>query len=510
MERRETHFSLDATLLTLLQQCATYFAQQQQTVYLVGGSVRNLLLHEPFTDWDFAISGNVPLTARKLADYLQGFCAHMHEKASRVIVKRDGREFILDLAPLYHAIEDDLHQRDFTLNAIALPFASLLDYLVDATPLEIIDPLHGLDDLHSQTLRAVNASIFLADPLRLLRAVRFLIRYKLSLDPQTALLIQRDSHLLLQAASERIHDELYTILQFSKGTFHLRLLDSLNLLTVLFPELLPARAMLQPELHYWDVFDHSLETVSMLELLLQTLELSPTEISSSPLESHDNLLALQGLLQEAEQQTLFHFSQMLTPPMKLAALFHDIGKPPTYTRDDHGTIRFYGHPQAGVPLSQDIMRRLHASAQDRRLMQQVVAHHMRPGQLSHDQVTERAIRRFFVELGPAGLSVGLISLADHLSMRGPLPLTHAWQRHLSTVRLLFTRYIRERSLILPPRLLQGEELIHRLALKPGPIIGQLLDLISDAQADGRVHSKDEALWLAEEYLSQEKSRNREM
>jgi poly(A) polymerase len=157
-----------------------------------------------------------------------------------------------------------------------------------------------------------------------------------------------------------------------------------------------------------------------------------------------------------------------------------------------------------VPLAQRVLKQLSASTHDRRLVQQVVAHHMRPGQLSHDKVTERAIRRYFVELGPTGIHVALVALADHLSMRGPQPLTDAWERHLATVRLLLTRYIRERSRILPPRLIQGEELMRRLRLEPGPIIGQLLEHIAEAQAEGRIHSKDEALWLAEEKLNREK------
>jgi poly(A) polymerase len=505
MEKEEL-FSLDPHMLALLQQCADYFAQHQYSVYVVGGSSRNLLLREPYTDWDFAIHGNIPQIARQLADHLHGFSVHMHEKASRVVVKRDGKEIIFDLAPLHGStIETDLLERDFTINAIALPFTSLLAHLSTQAPLTVIDPFSGRADLHTRTLRAVDANVFRTDPLRLLRAVRFLIHYHLSLDQQTAQWIQRDASLLPQVATERIHEELYAILQAPQGTAHLRLLDHLGLLTVLFPELLPARGMAQPELHHWDVFDHSLETVSMLELLATLLCASDREISTSPLalETQDDLLTIRDLLQEAEQQKIFQFARMHSPQMKLAALLHDIGKPPTYTIDETGTIRFYGHPQAGVPLAQNILHRLGASTHDRRLVQQVVAHHMRPGQLSHTEISERAIRRYFVELGPVGLHVALVSLADHLAMRGPEPLTQAWQRHLSTVRLLFTRYIRERERILPPRLLQGEELIHRLNLKPGPIIGHLLEMIAEAQAEGRVHSKDEALWLAEEYLSHE-------
>jgi len=126
--------------------------------------------------------------------------------------------------------------------------------------------------------------------------------------------------------------------------------------------------------------------------------------------------------------------------MKLAALLHDIGKPPTYAVDGDG-IHFYGHPQAGVPLALQVMQRIHASTQDKRLVQQVVANHMRPGQLSHTTVTPRAVRRYFLDLGPTGIAVALVSLADHIAMRGPLPLLSVWERHLATVRLLLSRYI---------------------------------------------------------------------
>jgi poly(A) polymerase len=149
------------------------------------------------------------------------------------------------------------------------------------------------------------------------------------------------------------------------------------------------------------------------------------------------------------------------------------------------------------------MRRLCASIQDRRLAQLVTAHHMRPGQLAQGGlVTPRAIRRYFVDLGPTGIYVALISLADHLATLGPQPATDSWERHLGVVSLLLTRYIRERDSILPPQLINPEELMRRLKLQPGPVIGQLLDLSAEAQAEGTIHSKEEAFWFAEEKLNQ--------
>ena len=97
--------------------------------------------------------------------------------------------------------------------------------------------------------------------------------------------------------------------------------------------------------------------------------------------------------------------------------------------------------------------------------------------------------------------VMLISLADHLATFGPQPLGGSWERHLGVVHLLLTRDIRERESILPPRLISAEELMRRLRLEPGPQVGQLLELIAEAQAEGRIHSKEEAIWLAEDAMA---------
>src|SRR5689334_18078719 len=251
-------YHLEAWALHLLQQTVQFFAQQQRQAYLVGGSVRNLLLQEPCIDWDIAIDGDFHKLGRQLANRLDGYYAPMHEKACRVVIKHDAQELIIDLAPLHgNTVEADLRARDFTLNAIAVPLAAAVQYLSDGTSLPFIDPLHGVADLEARTLRVVSDNVFRDDPLRMLRAVRFTMRYGLTLESQTARLITRDADRLWQAAAERIHDELYALLRPAGATQRLRQLDSLGLLSVLIPELDPARNMPQPSLHHWDVFNHS-------------------------------------------------------------------------------------------------------------------------------------------------------------------------------------------------------------------------------------------------------------
>jgi len=536
------------------------------------------LLGEECLDWDIVIAGDAPKTARQLADTLGGHYVRMHARASRVIVVVENtasshtrKESCFDISPLIgKTIEDDLRQRDFTINAMAAPLDEVVRYLeiemasqrhhneahppypegdrkgapllynegtnsnIVGTSLAgalgdgmgtmtdgtnflaswLIDPLDSLSDLQAHRLKAADDQVFRHDPLRMLRAVRLMTRYQLQIDPWTASLITRDARLLPEVAWERIHDELYAILGPDGATTQLHFLDEHNLLITIFPEFLPARGMRQPKPHHWDVLTHSMETVGALERIAHLIQGEPMR-ALDPVEApfmgarqggedeptNIDLAEISSLLQEAEQQGIFSFAGLTAPRMKMAALLHDIGKPVTYSCDEEGAIHFYNHPLAGVPLVEQIMRRLCASTQDRRLAQLVAAHHMRPGQLGQDgPVTLRAIRRYFVDLGPTGIYVALFSLADHLATLGPQPVGNAWQRHLGVVRQLLTSYIRERDSILPPRLISPEELIRRLKLAPGPIVGQLLDLISEAQAEGKIHSKEEAIWFAEEHL----------
>ncbi len=528
---------MDERTLQILRDTAHYFGEQHQQAYLVGGSLRNLLLGEPCVDWDIATHGDIPMITRHLADRLGGHYAHLNAKASRVVVPltpgernsqvaQNGRsgqdngqkhELIIDISPLKgKTIELDLRQRDFTINAIGAPLKDIVQLLATSqngmatlTGNKIfIDPLHGIADLKARRLKAVDSEVFRHDPLRMLRAVRLMAHYSLKIDSWTEGLMMRDAPLITQVAAERIREELYAILAMDGATDRLYFLDAHGLFTTLIPEFIPARGMRQPSPHYWDVLEHSIETVGMLERLTSLLCGSPEEIQQSPIEriGQGNLAEIQGLLQEAEQQGIFERAMLSSPRMKLATLLHDIGKPPTYTTDMNGAIHFYGHPQAGVPVAQHILRRLSTSTQDRRLVQQVVAQHMRPGQLGQDgDLTLRATRRYFVELGPTGILIALLSLADHLATCGPQPLTSAWDRHLAVVCQLLEQYIRHRESILPTLLITSDELIRRLKLEPGPIVGTLLEAIAEAQTEGKVHSKDEAFWVAEEKLQQRKN-----
>ncbi len=324
---------MNSRILSLLQQTTEFFHEQKQQAYLVGGSLRNILLGESCVDWDIVVHGDAVTLARHLANRLGGFYAHLHEKANRVVVpaKVEGEdEVIFDVASLKGVqLEVDLRSRDFTINAIATRLQDMVRYLElggfdeqdnnayrRGALLPFIDPCNGVSDLLARRIRVVDNEVFRHDPLRMLRAIRLVARYQLAIDPGTEGLIIRNAPLLTTVAPERIHDELYALLTPPGAVDQLHFLDAHGLLTVLIPEFIPARGMPQPEPHYWDVLEHSIQTVGMLEQLAELLQQSSEVIQQSPWEHEGQLVEIQHLLQDAEKQGIFQLTMLALPRAK--------------------------------------------------------------------------------------------------------------------------------------------------------------------------------------------------
>ncbi len=178
----------------------------------------------------------------------------------------------------------------------------------------------------------------------------------------------------------------------------------------------------------------------------------------------------------------------------MAALLHDIAKPQTKTVDEDGRARFLGHPAEGAAISACILERLRFSAREVKLVETMVRHHLRLGQMSHDDMpTHRAIYRYFRDTGEVGTDIILLNLADHLATRGPNLDMAEWRRHAGVAAYVMAEYLAEKSLVAPPRLIDGHDLIHVFGLKPGPMIGELLETVREAQAGAEVTTRDEAL-----------------
>lgn len=474
-----------------------------QTVYLVGGAVRDLLLGRAIHDFDFALArGGIPL-ARKVANALAAdfYPLDPDRDTGRVLLTNpDGRQTLLDFAAFRgETLEADLLGRDFTLNAIAL----------DPRTLQVFDPLGGALDLKEKRLRACSPSAFSDDPLRILRGVRLAAGFGFRILPETRQAMKESAPRLAGVSSERVRDELFRILEGPAPAACVRALDLLGALAVILPELPALKGISQPAPHIYDAWEHTLAVMAALENILAAL--APDYDPEKAADLLDGLLVLRvGRYREqisAHLSTPLTTNRLLRGLLFLAALYHDVAKPATRKADEEGQLRFWNHDEQGAEMAAERARRLAFSNEEIARLETVVRNHMRilfhTNRLVRDgkPPTRRAVYRFFRDSGPAGVDLCLLALADLRATYGQTLPQETWAAALDVVRLfLESWYEKPAESISPPPLLNGNELMHELGLKPGKQIGELLEAIREAQAVGEVFTREEAIVLARKRL----------
>jgi len=484
----------------LLTKISDFLTEQDIQSYVVGGFVRDVLLRRNTADIDIAATANALEIAPKLATALGGKYVPLDRinRVGRVILVNKEEpstkgQWKLDFSTVKGTIEQDLAQRDFTIDAIAVDLSQLGK---DSTDVSLIDPFNGWDDLHQGVIRTVAETAFESDAARLLRAVRLAAELGFSIDKETEALIQRQSYLIARVAGERVREELLRLLTIPQTGHLLPYLDKLGLITAMIPELAQTKGIEQPKEHFWNVFDHSLETVIAVDFLLRQGAWEHTS---------EEVLAATPWSAELAQHFALEVSSGSTRRLllKLAALLHDVAKPRTKAIDVGGRMRFLGHAKEGAIITTAILERLRFSAKEVKLMETMVRYHLRPGQMSQDGFpSHRAIYRYFRDTGEAGVDILFLSLADHLATRGPqLNMTH-WHRHSQTVDYVLTQRFEQEALVVPPKLVDGHDLINIFGMSPGPKIGELLEQVREAQASGELATREEALsYIRERLLS---------
>ncbi len=475
--------SLEPKTLLLLTKVNHFLIEQGIKSYLVGGFVRDALLGRDTADIDIAVAGDVLEIAPRVADALGGKYVLLDaaNQIGRVIVVGEEERWELDFSTLRGGIEQDLARRDFTIDAMAVDLGQL------GKEFQLIDPFHGLGDLHQGVVRAVSETALEADAVRLLRAVRLAAELGFSIDTQTESLIRRFCHLLTNVAGERVRDELLRLLAISQAGQFLAYLDGLDLLTVMIPELAQTKGVVQPKEHFWNVFDHSIKTVVAAGWLLRQGVWEYAEDTALAAVSWSEVLAQHFALEVSHGSTRGSL-------LKLAALLHDIAKPQTKAIDADGRMRFLGHAKEGSTTVVTILERLRFSGKEVKLVEIMVQHHLRPMQMSHLGLpTRRAIYRYFRDTGDTGIDILFLSLADHLATRGPNLDLAEWQKHAQMVDYVLSQRFQEESVVVPPKLVDGHDLINTFGMTPGPKIGQLLEAVHEAQASGELATREEAL-----------------
>jgi len=485
--------------LSLLTRLGSYLSKQNTEAYVVGGFVRDRLLLRDTADVDITLKGNALEIAPGIAVALGGKYVLLDKvnRVGRVILAKedDTGNWQLDFSTIKDNIEKDLGRRDFTVDAIAISLDKLVKGTITA---EFIDPFGGLKDIQDKLIRAVSPMAFEQDAARLLRAVRLAAELGFAISPETEELIRRSCHLISDVAAERVREELLRLLAIADSGKLWLYLDDLGLLTTLIPELGQTKGVEQPREHQWDVFHHSVKAVEAVDFVLrrgswqhagkEVLDYVPW---SAELAGHFGLKVSGGSTR-----------RLLT---KLAALLHDIAKPQTKCITTEGRTRFLGHAKEGAPIAAAILERLRFSTREIKLVEAVVRYHLRPAQMSRDELpTPRAIYRYFRDAGDGAIDTLFFSLADHLATRGPDLDMANWQQHACVVEYALNQHFKRESVTAPPKLINGHDLMKKFNLSPGPKIGQLLEAVREAHAAGEVSSGEEALSYAARLLTLEK------
>lgn len=414
--------------------------------WFVGGCVRDLLLGREPGDYDVATDAR-PDQVLSLFPRAEQVGAHF----GVVLVKADG--FAVEVATFRSdlAYADGRHPEGVVFETDPRKDAQRRDFTINALFLdpiggEVLDFVGGRADLAHGVVRAIGdpARRFAEDHLRMLRAIRFAARLGFSIDPATFATIGEQRAAILRISAERIRDELVRILTEGGARRGFELLDSSGLLGAILPEIAAFHGVEQPpEFHpEGDVWIH---TMMMLEEL-------PAGCPAT---------------------------------LALGVLLHDVGKPGTFRVA--GRIRFDGHVELGVEIAGGILARLRFSNQDTEQVLALVANHMR----FKDAGAMRAstLKRF----------LSLPRFDEHLELHRLDCLSS--HRDLGTY-LEVRRKLRElpAEVLRPPRLLGGDDLIAE-GCEPGPRFAEILRAVEDAQLEGEVRDKQEALeWVRRRYL----------
>lgn len=452
-------------------------------LYLVGGILRDGLLgrERENPDFDFCLKKGAISFGRKLAEEIKsGFVVLDREHGACRLVKRiKDKTYTLDFTDFRGPdLEKDLLHRDFTINALALELEKVFSDTGFSNLL--IDPYGGREDLRHKLIKVISKRAFSEDPLRILRTFSFACTLGFTIDKKTLKLVKLERERLAGVSSERIRDEIFKIFDSSCAFDYLLQLDKLKILKIILPEIEKMRGVNQGPYHHLDIWQHTLEAVRQLEILIAELK------NNQEIQDYLNEIISGGRRRPAL--------------LKLGALLHDIGKPQALRRED-GKIKFHGHERIGREIASNIARRLKLSNDEINSLYKMVLWHLRPGYLAdNEKLTPRAIFRYFRDTDKEAISILLLSLADQRATQGPLTTKGSRIRHERVVFGLIKEYFRKKKEKKIVRLINGDDLIKKFKLEPSPLIGKILSEIEELQAIGKINIKKQALTIAKKFI----------
>ncbi len=453
----------------------------RQDVYLVGGAVRDALLNQPVNDLDFVCEKDTKKIAKLAADHFQGafYCMDEVRETFRVILPGDMNSLKMDfMAMRGKSLEEDLLDRDFTINAMAV---NLQD------PQKLIDPLLGAQALREKRLTACSPKSFITDPVRILRGIRFAAEGQYQIEKSTREWMKSAVEGLRHTSIERKREELFRMLDHPKAATSLRALDWLGCFPYLLPELITARE--REGKAWWDAL------LSQIDHWYTLLKFTEEQYSAEG--AQEALIGLAVLkLGIFRSHIHTHFSMPVEPKRGrkgfaiLAILINAVAE--SLGRD---------------LLPMEVARQYHLSRTEIQWIQDFVRATKAITLLLEQQHPPAAVQvfQYFQQAPRSGIDAVVSALAREFGVAREQPTFQRWERMLDVCRILLDTYWNHPEVIQPPILLTGDQLIEAYQLDSGPEIGELLAMLREEQAAGNVKNLAEAhQWLQEKLNLQKK------
>jgi poly(A) polymerase len=444
-------------------------------IYLVGGAVRDLLAAVlPEKDFDFVLENKLLPAARLFSRLVSGSLIQWSSDPLyyRVILYRDTRRIEVDFSDFQgDDLNQDLHNRDFTVNAMALPIQQLFQ---EESP-KPYDPLGGAADLQKGILRSASRHSFDNDPLRMLRAVRIAKARSLAIDQKTKEEIGSRKERLLSAAAERIRSEFFKTLSFPGAEDSLKLLDSLGLLSVLLPETQDLKDRRIEELHGRSWWEHSLERVRWCEWTQGNWgALCPG--FEEKLNSH----FLEEIEADIDRLSL----------LKLGGFLFDCQDSSEVAKDDN--------------VADAMVSRFKLGKRATTILRRITGHPIGTLQgFLPKKLNPRVYFRFFCNLGPEGLDLLVLSWSNFIACE-PKQFDSPLDTKLRNLLKSFVSYYFDEYIATAPQpLITGKDIMDQFRLAEGKVIGSLLGKVAEAEEEGLLRSPKEAMLYVEDLLGQQ-------
>ncbi len=447
---------------------------EDETVYIVGGAVRDAAFGLPIHDLDLTTPSNPIKIARRIADAFNGdvYVMDAERGVARAMIDRPDGHYVIDVTAFRGPdLLADLADRDFTLNAMAVDLHSELS--------QVIDPLGGETDLFDKVIRRCSPLALADDPLRALRAIRQSTKLNARIEPETLADIRAVVPYLVDVSAERVRDEFFKILHLNRASTALRIAERLGLLDYILPELIPLRDIIRQDESLWDT---TLYAVEKLHGILSIISPRRTDATAAVFDFGMVVMALDKFRQELHQhiEVIWPDERTHKALLCLSVLLHRTAQP---------------HTELDLSVMvEERARSLRLSVDEIRRLKLIAVHHAAPLQVGTDDLS---VHRYWQAYGETGVDLCLVAMAVYLAEQGRYIDQDAWIALLERLRVvLYAYYVRYEEVVAPPPLLDGDRLMQALSLKPGKQIGDLLTLIREGQVTGEIRTLDDALALA--------------